>query len=41
LLGECGVPVTKAASHRRARSSIGDDYQIVAKPEAAKPTARH
>lgn len=35
---ECGVPVTKVATHRPGQILYRDDFQIVAKPEAATPT---
>ncbi|QPQ54234.1 hypothetical protein IC614_07630 [Allosphingosinicella flava] len=41
LLRECGVPVTKVATHRPGQILYRDDYQIVAKPEAATPTTWH
>ena len=41
LLRECGVPVTKVATHRPGTILYRDAYQIVAKPEAATPTVWH
>lgn len=41
LLRECGVPVTKVATHRPGQILYRDAYQIVAKPEAATPTVWH
>lgn len=41
LLRDCGVPVTKVATHRPGQILYRDDYQIVAKPEAATPTVWH
>lgn len=41
LLHECGVPVTKVATHRPGQILYRDDFQIVAKPEAATPTVWH
>jgi len=38
LLGECGVPVTKVATRRPGQILYRDDWQIVAKPDAATPT---
>jgi sulfur carrier protein ThiS len=41
LLRECGVPVTKVATHRPGQILYRDDYQIVAKPDEATPTVWH
>lgn len=41
LLRECGVPVSKLATHRPGQILYPDDYQIVAKPDAATPTLWH
>lgn len=41
LLGECGIPVSKVATERPGQILYRDDYQIVAKPEAATPTVWH
>lgn len=41
LLGECGVPVRKVATTRPGTILYRDDWQIVAKPEAATPTVWH
>ena len=41
LLRECGVPVSKVATHRPGQVLYRDVYQIVAKPEAATPTVWH
>jgi hypothetical protein len=41
LLGECGVPVRKVATARPGTILYRDDWQIVAKPEAATPTVWH
>lgn len=38
LLRECGVPVTKVATHRPGQILYRDAYQMVAKPDAATPT---
>lgn len=38
LLGECGIPVRKVATGRPGTILYRDDYQIVAKPDAATPT---
>jgi len=39
LIEACGVPVTKRATRRPGQILYRDDWQIVAKPEAATPTA--
>jgi hypothetical protein len=41
LLQECGVPVTKVATHRPGTILYRDPYQIVAKPIEATPTVWH
>ena len=41
LLRECGVPVSKVATHRPGQILYRDPWQIVAKPEAATPTVWH
>ena len=41
MVRECGVPVTKVATHRPGTILYRDAYQIVAKPEAATPTVWH
>lgn len=41
LLAECGVPVTKVATHRPGQILTRDAFQIVAKPEEATPTVWH
>jgi sulfur carrier protein ThiS len=41
LLRECGVPVSKVATHRPGQILYRDDYQIVAKPDEATPTVWH
>lgn len=41
LLHECGVPVSRVATHRPGQILYRDDYQVVAKPEAATPTVWH
>ena len=41
LLAECGVPAAKVATRRPGQILYRDPYQIVAKPEAATPTAWH
>lgn len=41
LLRECGVPVTKVATHRPGQILYRDAWQIVAKPDAATPTVWH
>jgi hypothetical protein len=41
LLRECGVPMTKVATRRPGQILYRDDYQIVAKPDAATPTLWH
>jgi len=41
LLKECGVQVTKVATHRPGQILYRDAWQIVAKPEAATPTTWH
>jgi hypothetical protein len=41
LLRECGVPVSKVATHRPGTILYHDPYQIVAKPIEATPTVWH
>ncbi len=41
LLHECGVPVSKVATHRPGQILYRDAYQIVAKPDEATPTVWH
>ena len=38
LIGECGVPIAKRATHRPGQILYRDAWQIVAKPDAATPT---
>ena len=41
LLGECGVPVAKVATHCPGQILYRDHMQVVAKPDAATPTLWH
>ncbi|HSX54887.1 MAG TPA: hypothetical protein VLG14_06280 [Sphingomonas sp.] len=41
LLHELGVPVTRHVTHRPGTILYRDDWQIVAKPDAATPTRWH
>ena len=41
LLRECGVLVTKVATHRPGQVFYRDAYQIVAKPDPTTPTTWH
>lgn len=41
LIGECGVPATKVATHRPGQILYRDAYQIVAKPDPVTPTTWH
>jgi hypothetical protein len=41
LIGECGVPARKAATRRPGTILYRDQWQIVAKPEAATPVTWH
>jgi hypothetical protein len=38
LLGECGLPMARVTTRRPGQILYRDDWQVVAKPEAATPT---